>query len=260
MNILVPVDYSEVSQYAVDVGVDFVKSLNSQDVHRIILTHASKNPEKIDECLEKWSDHCRSIGVRTDHTRINKPLHKGLSDYVDSNDVDLIIIGSHGVSGKSEWFIGSNTQKVVRSVHANVLVVKNQFKVSSINKVAFVTSALQSEVESFERFLKAIVPFNITNIHIVTINQSSFFSEPYALVSNAQEKFADIAKSYNVQSHFYDDYSVESGVRHFVQDWDIDLVGISNHNRHLIKRVIQGSNVELILNHLNVPVLSIDYR
>ena len=44
MNILVPVDYSEVSQYAVNVGVDFVKSLDFQDNYRVTLSHASKNP------------------------------------------------------------------------------------------------------------------------------------------------------------------------------------------------------------------------
>lgn len=260
MNILIPVDYSEVSQFAVDIGVDIVKALDQSVVNRIILTHASPNPEEIDTCLKQWSDRCRKLGVRTDHVKIHKPLHKGISEYIQSNEVELIIMGSHGISGKSEWFIGSNTQKVVRSVHANVLIVKDKREVSSINKVAYVTSAIDSELDSFEKFLIAIEPFNVQDIHILTINQSSFFSEPYVMVNDAQQRFEDMADGYNVRSHFYTDYSVETGARHFAQEWGIDLVGISNHNRHPIKRIIQGSNVELIVNHLDVPVLSIDYR
>ena len=38
-------------------------------------------------------------------------LIESIRIYCDENDIDLIVMGSHGISGKNEYFIGSNTQK-----------------------------------------------------------------------------------------------------------------------------------------------------
>ncbi|MBK7409888.1 MAG: universal stress protein [Saprospirales bacterium] len=39
-----------------------------------------------------------------------------------------------------------------------------------------------------------------------------------------------------------------------------DLIGISNHERHPLKRILVGSNVEALINHSKLPVLVIDYE
>ena len=41
-------------------------------------------------------------------------LINAIKDYAKKHGVDFIVMGSHGASGKNEYFIGSNTQKVIR--------------------------------------------------------------------------------------------------------------------------------------------------
>src|SRR5690606_19231493 len=57
----------------------------------------------------------------------------GVTKSAENNNVDLIVMGSHGASGFKEYFIGSNTEKVVRTSNIPVLVIKGEvedFKIS----------------------------------------------------------------------------------------------------------------------------------
>jgi universal stress protein A len=44
--------------------------------------------------------------------------------YARQNDVDLIVMGTHGRSGLSHLLLGSVAEKVIRKAHCPVLVVR----------------------------------------------------------------------------------------------------------------------------------------
>jgi len=48
---------------------------------------------------------------------------EAILDYSESNDVDLIIMSTHGRSGVSRWLIGSVADKILRSSSVPVLLV-----------------------------------------------------------------------------------------------------------------------------------------
>ena len=43
--------------------------------------------------------------------------------FIDTNDIDLVVMSTHGRSGVSRWFLGSVAEKVVRRSNATVLLV-----------------------------------------------------------------------------------------------------------------------------------------
>jgi nucleotide-binding universal stress UspA family protein len=45
-------------------------------------------------------------------------------DYVDANDVDLVVMGTHGRTGLDRYLLGSVTEKVVRTSDVPVLTVR----------------------------------------------------------------------------------------------------------------------------------------
>ena len=49
------------------------------------------------------------------------------------HDIDLIVMGSHGASGVKEFFVGSNTEKIVRTAHCPVLTSKSVWIISVRN-------------------------------------------------------------------------------------------------------------------------------
>jgi nucleotide-binding universal stress UspA family protein len=56
-------------------------------------------------------------------SRLGKPAEE-IVDYANKNEVDLIIMASHGRSGVSRWAYGSVADKVLRSTCVPVLLVK----------------------------------------------------------------------------------------------------------------------------------------
>jgi len=51
------------------------------------------------------------------------PPHSAILDYAADNDIDLIVMGSHGRSGVKRALLGSVTERTLRSTHVPVLVV-----------------------------------------------------------------------------------------------------------------------------------------
>ncbi|WP_254535430.1 universal stress protein [Halomarina litorea] len=52
------------------------------------------------------------------------PPHRAILEYVDENDVDLVVMGTHGRRGFDRLLMGSVAEKVVRSSSVPVLTVK----------------------------------------------------------------------------------------------------------------------------------------
>ena len=60
-----------------------------------------------------------------EEVRVGTP-HEVIAGYADNNDIDLIVMGSHGRSGVRRALLGSVTERVLRSTHIPVLVVDEQ--------------------------------------------------------------------------------------------------------------------------------------
>jgi nucleotide-binding universal stress UspA family protein len=52
--------------------------------------------------------------------------HEAILEYADDEDVDLIVMGTHGRTGLSRSLLGSVTERVVRSAEMPVLTVRAQ--------------------------------------------------------------------------------------------------------------------------------------
>jgi hypothetical protein len=124
----------------------------------------------------------------------------------------------------------------------------------------FPSNLTLEDMNAFKSFLKFLKPFDVKELHILAVNTSGFFNQPAQLMLEMLVDFKELAKDYDCQTHFLSDYSVEAGVRHFSEKFNIELIGISNMVKHPLKRIFQGSNVEMLVNHSEVPVLSIDRK
>lgn len=182
-----------------------------------------------------------------------------IRDYVERYGVDLLCMGSHGASGKSEYFIGSNTQKVVRCVHRPVLVFKEPMAELVLEKVVFASDFSAEEEGAFLRF-KEIVKHFVPEIHLLMVRTSTLFEGSPARGKEAMTHFLPLCAPLKGFTHLYQDFNVDQGIRVFSQAIGASLVGISNHQRHPLRRLLTGSNVEALINHSALPVLSIDYE
>ena len=273
-NIFVPTDFSDCAGYAVDAAIKFAERFGSA----IYLYHCVDLPQNWDKLsAEKYASvlaEMQTISnaeIFLDEIKVKHPnidisriisggnLYENMVKYIEEYSIDLIIMGSHGTSGKNEFFIGSHTQKAVRMIkHCPVLIVKDKIKKLDFKKVVYASGFNENERETFLKFKKMMLPF-LPEIHLLAVHTSHFFDAPYILQHEAMDYYIKLAEPLVCKKHILRDFSVDTGTRSFAKAIDADLIGISNHYRHPLKRMLVGSNVEALVNHSAIPVMTIDY-
>jgi nucleotide-binding universal stress UspA family protein len=264
--ILIPTDFSLCSKVAVKTGMDWAAQSGAEVIllHDIdVQSHHEPNEDEIQNAIENAQLILDGMDKENENITIKKiisreGLFKSIPKILEEYTVDLMVMGSHGASGKNEFFIGSNTQKIARLVHCPILVIKEPLDKLDFDNVVFASTFNESEAAVFKKFLSLVKDFKPV-IHLVAINTGSFFDAPVSLTIDAMESFKSIAAPLTCKVHMYKDFTVESGIRHFAKEIRADLIGISNHQRKPLKRMLTGSTVEAIINHAHVPVLSMDY-
>ena len=263
-NILVPTDFSECAQYAEHAAVLLAQSKGASILWLHCLPEDGDSVHSEDavaqgrRALNERKASAEKRGIPSTTLTVSKSLVGAMEEIAASGTVDFVVMGSHGASGKNELFIGSNTQKVVRTVHLPVLIIKEPLEKIEFDSVIYASGFDVKGQQSFRNFID-FVKDNSPLIHLLCINAGGFFAQPSIIVHAAMEEFEKIAAPLSCQKHFYKDYSIEVGIRRFLEESDADLIAISNHARRPLKRMLFGSNVEALVLQARKPVLSLDF-
>lgn len=264
-NLLVPTDFSACAADALAAAVSLAKQQNSTIhlLHVLDGGFADANTREQTQLVENASLLLNKLVNAYPDANILPRWDAGslpsvLAKHAQELRCDLIVMGSYGISGRSDLFIGSNTQRTLRAVHYPVLVIKNALTEARFAKVVYASDFQPSDLKPFQFFVDWISPFKPT-LHLVQVHTSSLLSAPYVVTKAAMEEFRSHVGELESKTHVYRDLSVEQGVRAIAREIGADLIALSNHERSPIRRMLIGSNVEALVNHADVPVLSIDY-
>lgn len=88
----------------------------------VVMTAMEGGQKYVDEVKQKASES--KIRVRTDVIISTTSVVKSIVEYAEGKKMDLIVIGSKGVSGLKRMLLGSIASGVVTYAHCPVLVVK----------------------------------------------------------------------------------------------------------------------------------------
>jgi len=131
-NILIPLDGSDLSEQALPVSMA-VAEANGATVH-LMRVHESSS-ESAQTAVKTYLDGCvakqmatskREMDIEMKTAVIHGSPASSILDYVEKNDIDLIVMATHGRRGVHRWVYGSVTEKILRGVERNILVVRPQ--------------------------------------------------------------------------------------------------------------------------------------
>jgi nucleotide-binding universal stress UspA family protein len=192
------------------------------------------------------------------------PIVKHFKVFSEVNDValehnaDLIIMGSHGSSGLSEIFVGSNTEKVVRHADIPVLVLKHKFEKDNFKDVVFASDFSSKSVAVYLKASKLLKALN-AKLHLLYVNLPSDRFKSTNEIDEIVTTFLMTADGNlnNLQHiNFVSDYTVEKGVLNFANKIGADLIAVATHGRTGIAHFFEGSISEDIANHAILPVMT----
>lgn len=135
-NILVPTDGSAGTDAAVERAIDLATAFDSTlHVQYVIETNAMTLDVGLDDLMANFEaigqevvddvyDQAVAAGVdRVERSVEDGSPHRRIVAYVDENDIDLVVMGTHGRTGIERHLLGSVTAKVVRMSPVPVLTV-----------------------------------------------------------------------------------------------------------------------------------------
>jgi nucleotide-binding universal stress UspA family protein len=280
INILIPYDFSKMATHA----LDFVIKLSSQysKLH-LTLIHVVEYPlntsvgtlgggldllsdyqnqvyfrdlveqKKLD--LERIKDKLSSSSYSMDTRIAVGVIFREISQVIEELKPDLLVMGSSGTSGWEEFWIGSTTEKIVRTATCPVLTIKGETDPLTLKKIVFASNFNEMDVGVAARIktMQLLFDSEFYFVSVTTLGDFKTSREANALL----EKFIAKFKFENIQTQIYNSISEESGILEFADDIGADLIAMTTHGRTGILHLLTGSIAEDVVNHSKRPVWTV---
>lgn len=182
--VLVPVDFSNCSLIAARYAVELARHMrmdvhilhayrpftsafqsqraNETDEQRARLT-AGRGLAEFSKKLYHGSDVSVTVSIEESGTL------KAVTEYTEGNNVCLVVMGTHGSSGRRKDLLGSNTYDVAKDVPRPLLIVPENTSSFKAKNVVFFSDYQQGDIKSltslFSLFGDILLSYTLVHIH-----------------------------------------------------------------------------------------------
>ncbi len=269
--ILVPTDFSEHATYAAKVAAKIARLTNSRiyflhvidipvyDTNMGIGEHADVMEglmilQQVKKKFKELFAQPYLQGINVGEVLTFSGVHENIAQQVEKYEIDLIVMGSHGARGWTEFFVGSNTEKIVRLAKCPVITVKRDPEDFEPKKILFASSFDGDDHQVFEN-LKDFASIFGSEIHLLKVNTPSGFEPSW----QSQEKMKKFALKHGIAEdrlHIYNSYNIEEGIMAFSKDIHADMLAMGIHGRNGLSLFFTGSVASDLVNHTRRPVFT----
>jgi nucleotide-binding universal stress UspA family protein len=258
--ILVPIDFSIQSEYAIKLASKIAKNSESQ----IYLLHMVEIPsgtidmgagsnfgvpqsmhyiQKVKERMLNIREQFFGADNNVKYAIRFETPYEGIMKFSQRKNPDLIIMGSKDLSIIDEVIIGSLVKRIANQCKIPVLAVNKDPKDVAIKDLVFVSKFEEEDRKSFDILLDFSQTFG-SKIHLLNVNTMNRFKS----TKKAKQKMKAFLEQYETPSHsinIYNDDSIENGIVNFSKEINADVIALSTHERsgflRLFKRNISNS-------------------
>ncbi len=283
--ILVPLDGSELAEKAIPYTETIAKVKKSE----VVLFAVSITPAgyRRDRLLKSYLDaNAKDLvarGIKVSTTVAYGEVAEEIIGYADKNNIDLIVISTHGYSGIKRWVLGSVAQKVLYGTCVPVLLIKSKSPALSRLELKKIVIPLDGSPFSETTFahVEDLAKHAGTEIVLLEVSESpivpSYGSRP---INQTWEKYRDNlwAELQQQVSEYLEKtnadlekkglkvkYQVARGevggvaqsIMQIAQKEKADLIVMATHGRTGVNRWVYGSVANRIVQESTQPLLLI---
>lgn len=280
--ILVPVDYSRSSNAAVRLAISIAKTTGS----RLVIFHCYSIPAMVlakiadENNLNKMMEATETDRLKALLSYIYKIYKKAgeskipssvkcmvtfnnmpaetINSVATQNKADLIVMGTHGLTGIKKWLFGSTTATLIRDSTIPVLAIPERTRKKNIKSVCVASDLLDLENE-----LKAVSG-------TACLLGASLSILYYNYNRDKEETLLEKTKSIISQKRYHDISFVSrkadigipltTQLQHQIRKSKYDCLVMFPHNRGFWDRLLLGSKTEDMAASIRIPFLSIHIK
>ena len=285
--ILVPVDFSNFSKNAVQYALFLAEKFHSHvtllhiillyqedisdEAHLMTLEEIVKEQEERKSMLmEKHIEDSKPTGVTVD-SKLLRGLNAAdtILDFIEENDFDLVLLGTHGRTGFNKWLFGSVAEKVMRMSRIPVLTIHKDFNKKGVERILVPIDFSETSKMGVDWGIVCAQEFE-AKLHFlhsvqVELHPEYFFMNSElilqgnpALVRNLDEnlvRFTGIPRNKAI-------YTLREGkaykeIKRYAEDNKVDLIVMAAQGMGKLEHFLVGSTVERVARLAHCPVLTV---
>jgi nucleotide-binding universal stress UspA family protein len=275
--ILIPIDFSPASLNSLNYAVMMAKRTNAEIMllHVLENSYVSADPffpivayteiyeselgKAINEKLLNIAEKIKSQGLsNVSILTVSGRAHKEIIRVRREASADIIIMGTHGVSGFREFVVGSNTYRVVSDALCPVLSIQKENHSDGFKNILVPFS---DKPHSREKVMYAIKLAEIygSNLNVLGVDSTGTDSHTKKIMLEA-DQVKRIAEKHNLKcaaktiTAAYD----ASNVLEYAKEINADLIlAMGDSTPQNLAEYFTGNFSQQIINHSSIPIISI---
>jgi len=274
--ILVPTDFSPTANKALEFAISITKITNGKlvlmnvvDPNLLmtgpeIMSFGYMHNLLINDTISSLKDLAEEISYKyklnVEFECLSGSILENIIKTSKARKADLIIMGTHGTSGVSEWLFGSNAFSVVNSSTIPVLTVNIDSKQTEFKKIVFPYNENLLTLKKSKQVIEFAKLFN-ASILLFGYSDSEMFSSMAALRKKGEELIAIFKKEgihSTLNTILAEDYADE--ILRFANSEKANLITIVTNRSHSIDKVFKTKPDKKLVNHSDIPIYSVPVK
>ncbi len=268
--IITPTDFSDNSLAAVSFAAMLANAVEGRLTLLHIVTPAINSPvargiaddEKvtmINLAVTKLKGQVEQLQTVYPSLKMNYIIHEGetpdsLINKMESEQSDLMVMGTQGTSGLMKNLFGSNTLAVIQYGSFPVLAIPSHTIAEPPREIVFATNYQYSDLIVLEQLIRFARAFHaeLNIVHI--ISSEDLESEEKQVLKRFRELVGSITTYEKITFSVFRDDSTLKGIESYVLARKSDVVAIATRKRGKIKRLFEKSISEQLVKQPAVPL------
>lgn len=273
--ILLPIDFSEASDNALRYSLQFFKGetctfyllsvyraweyttdelMKAPDTDSIYNSLFKENKEKLEEQVKELENLSKEENF-TFHPLLNYNVFtEAINQVIEIEDIDLIIMGTDGVSGAKEAIFGSHTLRVIRKVNSPLLVIPVNYSYKTPRNILYTIDYNNTfDVASAVSFKQLIHDKEV----LVSILKLQAGDNEDKTEAPARSRIDEAFKEYHPRYYCVKDVTAAEAINSIVQVLKIHMNVLPVKHEEFLERFLFGSAISKIIYTTRVPLLII---
>jgi nucleotide-binding universal stress UspA family protein len=285
MTVLIPIDYSDYSMRACEIGFEYAHRNNAKVVflhayytsniysslaylgikqeHRLDKESAAATLARAETEMQRLKEFIddKIVGGELPDVKYDCILREGLPEdeinaCANEQQPQLIVMGTRGKSRKNLDLIGSVTAEIIERTKAPLLTIPENVTFNSLKyakHLAFAVSFNKHDLVAFERLTQLVKGYS-PEIHLFNISTSHDEWNEIRLTGTReylQKLYPDMKIDFTVLA----DMDLLLAIEKFVQEKQIDLISLTTYRQSTITRIFNPGIARKMLFHTNTALL-----
>jgi nucleotide-binding universal stress UspA family protein len=274
--ILIPTDFSETANLALDHAVNLARLVDAQiTLIHVVSTFAfrvnlpeldfdeaqnNKLSGAVGSKLSVIADEIsQKHGIKVNTLVTSGRVRDEVVRIADEIDADIIIIGTHGVSGLKEFFMGSNAFRIVSEAACPVLSVQDHGSEVGFNNIVVPIDNSFHSREKLGISVKMALAFGaklfICGLRSYDHNDEDLNAKFRMKMKQVEDYLTEKDVEFTTTTLFCG--NIAKATMDYAAEVDADLIVIMNEQEINTTGFFMGPYAQQVVNHSKIPVLSI---